>query len=259
MSLKISKIKKLPSGKYNLILDNKEKIVTYDDVIIENNLLYGKDIDSNLLNKMNADTQYYEIINKIIKLIGIRLRSEKEIKNYLDKNKVDKKQQEEIIKKLLSNGLINDLAFTKAFVADKINLSNVGPIKIKRELLEHNILENIIDEQINKVDRNIYIDKIKKYIQKKEKTNRKYSNFIFKQKLMSDLINLGFYRDDINMCLEGLCVNNDSMIDIAYDKIYKKLSIKYDGNELYRKIREKLYQKGFSLSEIENIINKKIG
>ena len=34
--LKISKIRKTSSGKYNLVFENNEKITTYDDVILKN-------------------------------------------------------------------------------------------------------------------------------------------------------------------------------------------------------------------------------
>ena len=51
--MKIEKIKKLSNGKYKIELDNKEKITTYDEVILEENILYKKEIDNELINKIN--------------------------------------------------------------------------------------------------------------------------------------------------------------------------------------------------------------
>ena len=98
--LKISKIKKTSSGKYNLILENNEKITTYDDVILKNNLLYNKELNSEELNKVNTDTRYYDIYNKCIKLISTRYRSEKEIIDYLNKNNIDDEKKSIIISDL---------------------------------------------------------------------------------------------------------------------------------------------------------------
>lgn len=256
--LKISKIKKTNNGKYNIILDNKEKITTYDDVILKNNLLYNKELDNTLLNTVNIDTRYYDIYNKCIKLISVRLRSEKEIIDYLNKNKVDDEQKIIIVSDLKKNGLINDQRFARSFIADKLNFSTNGPIKIKNLLIEHNIDEEIINEELANIDRSIYLDKIKKIIDKRINSNNKYSNFMLKQKLMNDLTLLGFYRDDIDNCLDTIAVENNNLIETNYDKLYKKLCLKYSGNDLYKKIKEKLYQKGFSLSEINDIMNKKI-
>lgn len=33
--MKIEKLKRLPSGKYKIIFDNDEKMITYDDVILK--------------------------------------------------------------------------------------------------------------------------------------------------------------------------------------------------------------------------------
>ena len=241
--MKITKIKKLPSGKYNLILDNKEKFITYDEVILNNNLLFNKEVDPQLLNKLNIDTKYYDIYNKIVKLISIRIRSEKEVVDYLEKNNI----------------LINDKNFVKAFISDKLNLSNDGPNKIKNMLLEHNISNELIDMELSKIDKSFYYEKINKIIDKKVKSNKKYSQFVLKQKIVNDLKNQGFNYDDINECIENIKVNNNSLIEKYYDKIFNKLSVKYDKDILYIKVKEKLYQKGFSSSEINEIFTKKIG
>ena len=255
--MKISKIKKLPSGKYNLTLDNKEKIITYDEVILKNNLLYNQNIDNDILMKLHIDTKHYDIYNKVFKLISVRLRSEKEINDYLSKNNIEEDEKQAIIASLKENGIINDQNFARAYILDKINFSNSGPLKISQELKNHNIDVSIINAELNNIDSSIYIEKIKKFIDKKVKTNKKYSNYILKQKILSDLINMGFYQDDINFCLNNISVSNDNLIDNAYDKLYKKLYLKYDGMDLNKKIKEKLYQKGYSLSEIDNIISKK--
>ena len=43
----IEKIEKLKNNKYNIYI-NGEKITTYDNIILENNILYKKQIDNDL-------------------------------------------------------------------------------------------------------------------------------------------------------------------------------------------------------------------
>ena len=64
--MKIQKWEKLKSGKYKVLLENGEKFITYDDVILKNNLLFHKEIDCNTMIKINNDTLYYDIYNKTI-------------------------------------------------------------------------------------------------------------------------------------------------------------------------------------------------
>jgi hypothetical protein len=77
--MKIKKIKK-QGTKYKIILENNDSITTYDEVIINNNILYKKELNSNLLETIIKQNEYYEIYNKLVKNIKQKLRSETEIR-----------------------------------------------------------------------------------------------------------------------------------------------------------------------------------
>lgn len=249
--MKVEKIKKT-GNKYKIVFSDNTVLKTYDDVIINNGLLYNHEIDSDVLNKLNIDTNYYDIYYKTINYITRKLRSEKEVKEFIDKNNVSDNDKKEVIKKLKEIGLINDVTFAKAYVSDRINLSNDGPLKIKKQLLEHDINVELIDEIIDGIDNNLIIDKLSKLINKKI-TNSKYSGYILKQKILNDFINLGYSRELIIEIYDNLDIKKDDLLRKEYDKLYKKLSLKYSGKELDNKIKNKLYQKGFTIDEINNV------
>ena len=246
--MKIDKIKK--SGKkYKIVLEDGTEIRTFDDVIINYNLLYHKEIDDVLLNKILKDNAYYEVYNKVLNLISKKIRSEKEINEFLDKYDADKNK---IITKLKSINLINDKLFAKAYISDKINLSNEGIDKIKNDLLKHNIDLNIIEEELSKIDDDLIDKKIIKLINKKTK-NSKYTGVKLKYKVVNELINLGYDKYKIIEIYDSLDIKNDNLINKEYDKLYRQLSKKYSGKELEYKINTKLYNKGFTSEEINNI------
>lgn len=251
--MKIEKLKKTSNGKYKVYLDNNEVINTYDEVILKNNLLFHKEVDSELLNELAKDNDYYELYNKCLILINKRIRSEKEIREYLAKYTSDDKYIEDIISKLKEIGLINDLAFIKAFISDKINLSNDGPLKIANELLNHNIDSSFINIEIENIDQNLIDNKINKYISKKM-VNNKYSSYVIKQKIISELINNGYREEDIIRILNNYEINSN--VDKEINKQYKLLSKKYSGNDLLFKLKNKLYQKGYRKEEIDDAIKK---
>ena len=248
--MKIEKITKTKSGKYILELDNKEKIKTFDEVILNNNLLFNKEIDSELVNKIDKENNYYEVYNKVLRFISTKMRSEVEINKYLDKLEVINKQ--EIIDKLKNINLINDIAYLKAYVYDKFNLTLIGPYKMKKELLECNLDEQSINEELEKYKDQIP-DRINKLINKKLKTNKK-SIYMFKQKVINELIDLGYEKETILEELNKFNLNETNNIKKDYDIIYKKLSKKYQDNELKYQIKNKLYSKGYSLDNINEVI-----
>lgn len=246
--MQIEKIKK-NGKKYKIILDNGLEIKTFDDVIINNSLLYNKTINNDLLEKINKENDYYDVYYKVVNLISKKLRSEKEIKDFLEKYDVDKSK---IINKLKSINLINDKNFVKAYISDKINLSNDGLDKIKNDLLKHNIDINLIMDEISKIDNDLIDQKIEKLIIKKTK-NSNYSGFKLKYKVVNELINLGYDKSRIVEIYDNLNIKNDNLIVKEYNKLYSKLSKKYQDKELEYKINLKLYNKGFTKEEIEDI------
>lgn len=252
--MKIEKIKKLKSGKYKLEIDDN-KIITYDDVILKNNLLFNKEVDEELLNELNIETRYYDVYNRVVKYITTKMRSNLEIKKYLNKLNVDEIDQEKIINDLTKIGLINDNNYVKAFISDKIHLSNNGRLKIKKELLEHNIDEDVIDLELSKYEDDIFIEKINKIIDKKIRTN-KNSIFILKGKLYQELTNLGYEKELISSCIENININDNKNIEKEAISIYNKLIKKYELEEVQQKLKSKLYQKGFKMDDINETIKR---
>ena len=61
----------MKNGKYKLSLDNKTNIITYDNVILDNNLLFNKELDNEKLNQLIVDNNYYDIYTKLVKYISI--------------------------------------------------------------------------------------------------------------------------------------------------------------------------------------------
>ncbi len=249
--MKIDKIKKT-GHKYQIIFSDNTILKTYDDVILNNALLYHQDVDSELLNKLNNETSYYDIYYKAVNYISKRLRSEKEICTYIDKCNATPKEKNMVIKKLKEIGLINDVAFAKAYTADRINLSSDGPLKIKKYLLDFNISEDAADDIINSIDKDIVLNKLSKLISKKVQSS-KYSGYVLKQKIVNDFINLGYDREMINDVFASINIDKTNLLKKEYDKIYKKLNGKYSDYELQSRIKNKLYQKGFTKEEIDSL------
>lgn len=252
--MKISSIKKQKNGKYKLSLDDNSSITTYDKVILDNNLLFNPNLDIEVLTKINEENNYYNIYNKLIKMIGIKLRSEKEIYDFLIKSNIKESDINSIILNLKNSNLINDRNFTKAFIHDKINFSNDGPSKIKKSLLDYGIEVNLINEEFENLDNNIFLEKMKKIISKKITKNNKYSKNQLKSKIKNELIILGYSLDGIDD--NYFDIDDYEILEKEIFKVYNKLSKKYQNEELKYNLCGKLIQKGFSKDKIIKCLEK---
>ena len=254
--MKINKITKLKDNKYKILIDN-ETITTYDNVLLENELLYKKNIDVKLYKKILKDTLFYEVYNKTIKYIMKKLRSKKEIKIYLQKYDLSNSDIERIITKLESINLINDVVYAKAYINDQIYLSKIGIYKIKEYLLSQNIPSELIEEEISKIDPSIMDERLEKMILKRIRLNKKYSNNELRNRILREVVNLGYNKNKAIEIIDNNLIEDSNIIEKEYNKIYTKLSKKYTGYELDNRIKQKLYSKGFNIDEINNVIQNK--
>lgn len=253
--MKISKIKKINNSKYQIILENGDKITTYDEVIIKNNILYKKELTDVEIKDISKKNDYYSCYNAAIKYLTKGVHSEKEFNKFLEKYEMTLNEKNKLVEEIKKIGLLNDLKFASAFTYDKFNLNNYGPLKIKKELLLHDIDESIIDLELDKISEVEIKNKVEKLINKKLKT-LKGSNYNIRQKLYLYINSMGYDKEYVD--LYALNEMDDSkQLENDYNKLYIKLSKKLKDEELYFKIRQKLYQKGYSLSKIDEIIEKK--
>ena len=240
----IEKFVKLKDGMYKLELDNKLDLKIHEDLILKYNLLVSKELDENNLYKIVEENKIYEIYNIALKYLSRRVRSVKEVNDYLLEKEYEIDVINEVIKKLKEQGYLDDKIYVKSLVNDRIRLNNYGPFKIKRELLDNGIEEDLIDEVLLIYSEDLEREKITKIINKHQKSNTK-SNMALKIKLKNNLINLGFNIDLINEELNQINGDEEELLKKEYEKLRIKLSKKYSGKELELKIRQKLYQKGF--------------
>lgn len=257
--MNIKKIEKLKNNKYKIFLDD-DFIITYDNVILMYNLLYKKDIDKDLYKKIVSSTKYFDAYNKLVKYIMKKRRSKKESIEYLKKyfNDLSYNDINSIIEKLEDLNIINDSEYCKAYINDKIYLSNQGINKIRIELLSQEIPEDVIDIELKKVDTGLLNSKLEKAILKKINSNKKHSNYHLKQKIMNEMINLGYSKQIVEEIIDSnLKKDNDDILEKEYLKLYNKLVKKYSGQELFMKIKYNLLSKGFESDKVSKLLESK--
>lgn len=195
--MQIVKYEFTKKNKYNVYLSNGEVLNLQEQVITENELLLKKEMSQELYNKLVRDNKIYELMEMAVKYISIRLRSIKEIKDYLLKKGGSNNEVEDAVQKLIESGYLDDDRFTKAFIKDKLKFTTIGDYKIKMQLNKLGVSTSIIEDNMNKIDEHIIEEKIKKIIEKDKKTNKKYSGQILKNKIYNHLLNQGYSQEKV--------------------------------------------------------------
>lgn len=244
----IDKYTKLKNGQYKLNFDNNTNCLLHEDLILKYNLLIDKEVSIEKLEELQKENQSYIAYGLAIDFLKIKMRSKKEIKEYLLKKEIEEDLINNAIEILVKQGYLKDEIYCKAYINDRINLSNDGPYKIKENLKKLGIPSDIVEENIYVFDKDLELDRINKLINKQVNGNHNKSEFIMKKKLIENLANLGYSKELVIREVNNIKIDDDEIKKKEYDKLYEKLSKKYSGKELEYKIKQKMYQKGFSNS-----------
>lgn len=250
--MKIEKYIKDKQNKYKVIIDG-ETYILYDDIIVKYQLLLKDKIENKEFEKIIKENDELKSYYESIKYISKKLRSKKEIYEYLTKKEISKDIINKTIKRLEENNFLNEDIYIKAYVSDQINLSIAGPKKIKNNLLKLGIQEEKINDYLKNISEETWNEKIEKNVEKKIKTNHNSSVNILKIKITTDLINQGYEKESILTTLNRYEIDDKDVLKKEYEKARRTLSKKYEGYELEQKIKEKLYRKGFKISNIKEL------
>ena len=252
--MEIKEFKKLKGNVYELKFKSGEEIKLYDDVILKYNLLVNKSFHDKLYEEIIKYNKSLDAYYLSLKYINSKLRCEKEIRDYLKKKDFSLDIIDKTIDRLNKYNYLNRDLYVKSYVSDKYNFTLNGPVKIKRELINLDFSEEEIDKYLN-LD---FDDKIKKIIDKKVMSNKKYNEYNLKINISNYLINLGYKKEMFNDYINEVKIDNSLVIKKDIDKLKNKYQKKYSGKELYYFIRNKLYQKGYREEEIGDVLNENI-
>ena len=250
MLTKIVKYKKGSKGKYKVILDDGRELSFYEEVILKYQLLIKKEIDEETMIDADQYNQECDVYYVALHSIENRFKSVYELRVWLQKREYPDEYIDKAIDSLQRQGYLNDRSFAKSYINSQMLTTHNGPYKIIRELQEKKIDSDIIEEEIKAFTEEEEELRVRKLIEKEIRNNHTRGGVVLKQKIYNNLKLLGYDISVLNRLIEEFSFGND--VELAkkeYEKLYRKYSRKYEGEELKRKIQEKMYLKGLKYEE----------
>lgn len=231
------------------------------EVLIKFQLKKGMELDDFSFLEIQYQDDIRKAYNLAVNYLARRMRSKKEIEDYLVQKEVDEPVINEVIHKLTEQRYINDQEYAVAFVRTQANTTDKGPNVVKMELKEKGIPDGILLEALDEFPFKQQIEKAGKITEKFYQKNAKESSKIKKQKLEQLLLRKGYSYEVINIVENepGELAQDDDEIEAVRfqgEKAHRKYA-HLDGYEYQQKIKQALYRKGFSMDLIERFLKEK--
>ncbi|WP_407058306.1 RecX family transcriptional regulator [Tigheibacillus jepli] len=133
---KISRItiQKKNTRRFNIFLNEKYAFSVDEDILVKYNLRKGLELSDEAIAELQKQDNIQKAYSMAVNFLSYRMRTKKEIQNYLREKEVEPQQIDAVIDRLQNEKLIDDREFANAFVHDRMEFSTKGPLIIRQEL-----------------------------------------------------------------------------------------------------------------------------
>lgn len=177
-----------------------EEILLHSDVIVVFGIKKGAEVDNETLEKIEDESDYIICLNKATNYINSRLKTKKQLKDYLYQNKFKTATIKRVIDKLEEYNIINDKSYADFYIES--NKDKLTSKKLKEKLAQKGITNEACLEKVNGLDDNeLCVKTVEKFLKNKVCDKKT------KEKLIRHLQYKGFSYDTIYSAMKAINFN----------------------------------------------------
>ncbi len=142
----------------------------------------GSVVDENYLKELEKKENSRKAFHSALSLLNYRMRSKAELRKRLGEKGYNPDTIECIMQKLEEKKFLDDAAFARAFIHDKINSRLLGPVALRCELIPHKLdselVEKLIQQSYEETSEEEIVERLieKRRITKGQKLTKKEKN-----------------------------------------------------------------------------------
>lgn len=195
--MKITAIKQQErlKDRYSVFVDGKYSFSLSEGALIDSKLATGQEVDAAQLKELKQTSADDKIYGLALRYAAMRLRSEWELRTYLQRKQASPALADSILNKLSKIGFVDDEAFARAWIDNRRLLRPTSKRKLQQELR----VKHVDDGTIQKV---LTEDKADELVVLRQLVAKKRSRYPDQAKLMQYLARQGFSYNDIKSVLE---------------------------------------------------------
>lgn len=195
-SVKITSIKQQVkrADRYSVFVDGTYSFSLSESALLSQGLASGQEFDEQQLAELKKASGDDKAYGNALRYVAMRPRSVWELETYLRRKDVEEPVAATIIKRLEAVDLLNDVAFGRAWVANRRLLKSTSKRKLRLELQQKRLSASVID-QVLQEDETDERDTLRELVEKKR------ARYPDEQKFMQYLARQGFGYSDIKSVL----------------------------------------------------------
>ena len=189
----ITEIKKQTknNNRFNIYLDGQYYCGLNAETIVKNNLKTGMDIEKETLDNLQLESEKTTALEKLVNYMGSRLRTEKQLWDYLKGKGYAEATCNYCMEKLKEYNYINDAQYVNSFI--QVNKNKKGKKLLAYELKQKGIDDKLLDTSFEDYENDLESIKLiaLKYLKNKDLSKENF------QKAYRHLMSKGFESSEV--------------------------------------------------------------
>lgn len=247
------------AGYYNIFLDDKYDFSVTERILADFMLAKDQELTDDQIANLKKASANDKAREKALGFLSYQPRSIKEVRDYVIKNDIEPAVADDIIADLQENNYLNDQEYAKMFINNAIHVGSDGPRGVINKLVLKGVKPDVAQNALAEFDLNEFLPVGQKLIKPLVKKTSRLSQREIITKAKQKLMTHGFTNDLITELVNELefTESEDEALLQQGIKAYKKFR-KYSGYEQTSKMKNYLFQHGFSSEQIDRFMREEI-
>jgi regulatory protein len=178
--------------RYHIDLDGDYAFSVHEDILVKYNLFKGTEVDEPFYREVLVAEEKHRAYLNALRYIGIRPRTKSQLHAYLLEKGFLPAVADEVCDRCREQGYIDDEAFARQWVDERLRLKPRSPYMLRMELQQRGIDRSIVEDAVRGVSREDELVAARALIEKKARRLTGPPNPDEERKLLSMLMRKGF-------------------------------------------------------------------
>ncbi|MFY0542701.1 RecX family transcriptional regulator [Brevibacillus sp. H7] len=178
--------------RYHLYVDDEFAFSVHEDILVKYNLLKGAELDEAFCREILLAEEAHKAYLLALRYLGIRPRTAQQAIKYLQEKGFSPELAQDICERCKQQGYINDEAFSKQWVQERLRLKPRSSYVLRMELKQLGVAGEIVDEAVGSISREQELEAARKLVAKRFRNSDGPPDSETERKLMAMLMRKGF-------------------------------------------------------------------
>jgi len=137
--------------RYHIEVEHEYAFSVHEDILIKYKLFRGTAIDENLREEVLCAEERRQAYLACLRLLGIKPRTKRQLKSHLLAKGYSEQVAEDVCGQLANQGYIDDLAYARQWVEERLRLKPRSARMLRMELAQKGLEKAIVDEALQAV------------------------------------------------------------------------------------------------------------